>query len=227
MSSLSKDRVALNESGKLFGYLSRPSNATPPRPAIIIIHEWWGLTPHMKDVSDRYASLGYVVLAPDLFGGVTTTVREEAMNLSASVSMQESAEKIGSAMSYLKQSSFVKPDQIGILGFCFGGMHEFHFLCVSSGITVAAIYYPSRVPSDDLLAKITMPLLLIYGDQDYSIKSAYEVEATLRRLQKNAELLVYPGAGHAFFNDTWQNYKQEAAKDAWKKTTAFFASHIS
>ena len=218
--------VALNETGNLSGYLSRPSNETP-RPAIIIIHEWWGLSPHMKDVADRYAALGYVALAPDLFGGVITTKREEAMKLSASVSPQESAEKIGSAQEYLKRSDFVKADRIGILGFCFGGMHEFHFVCGAEGIAAAAIYYPSRVPSEDLLARIRASLLIVYGDQDASIKSAYKLEASLKRLQKEAKLLVYPGAGHAFFNDTWQNYKQDAAKDAWEETTAFFAKYLS
>jgi carboxymethylenebutenolidase len=226
MGSLAKSTVALNGTGKLSVYLSRP-NDTVPRSAMIVIHEWWGLSPHMKDVTDRFASLGYVALAPDLFRGVTTTIREEAMKLSASMNMNDSAEIIGRALDYLKQTDFVNPDRIGLTGFCFGGMHEFNFICVSPGIKAAAIYYPSRIPSKDLLAKIRAPLLIIYGDQDASIKAAYELEGTLKRLDKEAKLVVYPGCGHAFFNDTWQNYKPEAALDAWKKTTTFFASHLS
>ncbi len=216
--------------GGLPAYLSRPEQASK-RPGVIIIHEWLGLVPHIKDVADRYAAQGYVALAPDLYGGKVANDPDTAMKLSSSVSTQASAEMIGRALDYLKNSEYTIQDKIGITGFCFGGTHSFNFACVAENRIAAAVpYYATRLPSDELLSKICVPLLMIYGDEDHSIKQdqARKLESTLKSLGKNAQLLLYPGCPHAFFNDqNPQNYRPAAAKDAWQKTLDFFRTHLS
>lgn len=223
--------VSFGKDGRLSGYLSRPVNASKSSPGVIIIHEWWGLAPHIKDVADRYAAEGYVAFAPDLYGGKVATTPDFAMKLSASVTTQASAEIISEALDYLTKSNLSAPNKIGITGFCFGGTHSFNFACVAEKrIAAAAPYYATRLPSEDQLAKIAAPLLIIYGEEDRSINpdQARKLEATLKRLGKNVQPLLYPGCPHAFFNDqNRQSYRPEAARDAWQKTLAFFKANLS
>ncbi|MCL5067539.1 MAG: dienelactone hydrolase family protein [Thaumarchaeota archaeon] len=222
--------VSFGKDGRLSGYLSLPTSASKSSPAVIIIHEWWGLAPHIKDVADRYAAEGYVALAPDLYGGEVATTPDLAMKLSSSVTTQASAEIIGESLDYLKNSNLAAPDKVGITGFCFGGTHSFNFACVAGKrIAAAAPYYATRLPSEDLLTKIAAPLLIIYGEEDRSIRpdQARKLEANLKQLGKNVQLLLYPGCPHAFFNDqSPQSYRPEAAKDAWQKTLAFFKANL-
>ncbi len=216
--------------GKPIGaYLSRPD--TPGNgPALIVIHEWWGLVPHIKDVADRYASQGYVTVAPDLYGGAVGTSPEEASKLSSSVTPEISKKMLDSVVSYLSSVKFVNPERIGITGFCFGGTHSFNYLCESDRIAAGVLFYATQpVRAEEKLAKITAPVLIIYGDQDYRVKQevAREIEGKLKRLGKNAQLVIYPGCGHAFFNDqNKQAYRPEASRDAWEKTLAFFAKYL-
>jgi len=229
MPSSSKSTVVVDAgTQKVSAYLSRPV-ASGPRPAVIVVHEWWGLVPHIKDVADRYAALGYVALAPDLYGGKVASEPGEAMKLSSGVSLEASGKVLDGVLSYLSRSDFVRPERIGVTGFCFGGTHSLNFACTTGKIAAAAVYYATRIPSDDLLAKVTAPLLLVYGDQDGNVKpeQARQLEATLKRLGKDVRLLMYPGCPHAFFNDeNPRAYRPEAAKDAWEKTTAFFGGHL-
>ncbi|MDG6908238.1 MAG: dienelactone hydrolase family protein [Nitrososphaerota archaeon] len=223
--------IQIGGEGGLSAYLSRPEQTSEKRAGVIIIHEWVGLVPHIKDVADRYASQGYVALAPDIYRGKVANDPDTAMKLSSSVSTQASAEMIGQALDYLKRSDFTIQNKIGITGFCFGGTHAFNFACVAgNGIAAAVPYYATRLPSDELLSRISIPLLLIYGDEDRAVSKdqARKLESTLKTLGKNAELLLYPGCPHAFFNDqNPQNYRPAAARDAWQKTLAFFRTHLS
>lgn len=225
MPSSSKTTVVVGAGTQSFSaYLSRPA-APGPRPAVIVIHEWWGLNAHIRDVADRYSAEGYVALAPDLYGGKVANDPGEAIKLVSGVTPEASKRILEAALDYLQGGDFVKPDRIGVTGFCFGGTQSFYFACASSKIAAAAIYYATRLPSDDMLARITAPLLVVYGDQDPNVKPAQarQLEATLRRLGKDVRLLVYPGCPHAFFNDENKAaYREEAARDAWGQTLKFF-----
>ncbi len=231
MSSKNSMITIPTEGKQIPAYLSYQTDSSmTKRPGIIIIHEWWGLVPHIKDVAERYARKGYVALAPDLFNGVSATNSDKAMELSSSVSVDASAKTIKSALDHLRDSGLVGENRIGITGFCFGGTHAFNFVCESKDIAAGAIYYASRLPSNEKLRQITAPLLIIYGDQDRSVKpeQALELEEKLKKMGKDARLLSYPGCPHAFFNDQApQTYRPEAARDAWEKTLAFFRAHLS
>lgn len=232
MSSLVQESVSVSslQAGKhIPAYVCRPSAPTSD-PAIIVIHEWWGLVPHIKDIANRFASHGYYTIAPDLYGGAVTSTPEEAGKLSASVRPEASKSMLDSVVHYLSTQKTVDTRKVGIIGFCFGGTHAFNYVCESQRISAGVFFYATRpVTEESKLARVQAPLLIIYGDQDQRVSTdtARQIETTLKKLGKNAELKIYPECGHAFFND--QNpraYKPEVAKDAWEKTLSFFQKYL-
>ncbi len=126
---LSKHTVATEYRGrKVPIYLSR---LTLPdrRPIIIIVHEWWGLNEHVRSIADRYANLGYVAAAPDLYAGVVAKDPAEAAKLAQSVSTDLSAGILKSVLDYIAIMEFANSSKIGMHGFCFGGTHAFNLVC--------------------------------------------------------------------------------------------------
>src|SRR5579862_8820948 len=200
--------------GKFPAYVNKPSDHSNKTPGVIIIHEWWGLVPHVKGIADKYAALGYVAIAPDLYGGASASNPDDARKLSMSVTPQNSKKMIDSTTIYLEALDL---SRIGITGYCFGGTHAFSYVCESKTIAAGVIYYAGRLPSDEQLANISAPLLIIYGDQDHSVTpdQARQLELTLKTLGKDVQLLLYKGAPHAFANETnKQAYRPEAANDS-------------
>jgi carboxymethylenebutenolidase len=208
-------------------YLSRPTISTK-RPLMMVIHEWWGLTDHIRSIADRYANLGYVAAVPDLFGGVVAKDRNEAMVLSQKVTPEQSSQLLTSAVDYLTRKDSVLSNKVGIHGFCFGGSHTFNFICESKRITAAVIFYASVFPPKERMSNIACPMLIVYGDKDHAVKpdQLKELEATLKKMKKNVQVELYPDAGHAFANDTGQNYNAEAAKKAWEATEKFLGTYL-
>ena len=118
---LTKHTVSTESGGnKVLIYLSRPT-IPDKRPVIIIVHEWWGLNDNIRSIADRYANLGYVALAPDLFGGVLPKDRVEAAKMAENVSPDVSAKILKSVLDYVTIREFANPFKIGMHGFCFGG----------------------------------------------------------------------------------------------------------
>jgi len=219
--------VAIESQGlKLPAYVSKPQVQKSSMAGIIIVHDWWGLGNYVKSVADRLASIGYIGIAPDLYIGKYASNPDEARSLSSSLTPQVAKNLLDVTDTYLRALDVAK---IGITGFCFGGTLAFSYVCESKEIKAGAIFYATNLPSEDQLRNITAPLLIIYGDQDHTVKpdKASQLETRLKTLGKDAKLLMYPGAPHAFFNDeNKQNYRPEAAKDAWEKTTEFFNSRL-
>ncbi|MGI0090637.1 MAG: dienelactone hydrolase family protein [Nitrososphaerales archaeon] len=228
--NLSRHTIIVESTKRIPVYLSRPT-VPDKKPGLILLHEWWGLNQHIKDIADRFASLGYVIAAPSLYAGTVANDVEEARKLSASITKQLSAQMIQAVFDYMEMSEFVNHRRIGIVGYCFGGTHAFNYACESTDrISAAAIFYASKLQDETRLAKITAPSIIIYGDNDQTvnIEQVRELEATLKKLKKNAQVIIYPDAPHAFCNDTNpQRYRPEAAKDAWEKTVAFFEANLN
>ncbi len=211
---------------KLPAYVSKPEKTSNKAPGIILIHDWMGVGNFTKIVADRYAGLGYVTIAPDLYLGTLPKNSDEARKLSSAVSTQLSKKLLDGTLVYLRALDISK---VGITGFCFGGTHAFNQVCESADLSAGIIYYAVRLPTKEQLQKITAPLLIIYGDQDGNVNvgTARQLENSLKVLGKDAQLLIYPGCPHAFFNEeSRENYRPEAAKDAWEKTTQFFSNHL-
>lgn len=212
-------------------YLVGPQ-AKGPRPAIIVIQEWWGLNDHVKDVARRYANEGYVVLAPDLYsrlGNKVTADPTEAGKLMGMLKQEDGLKDLHASLAYLKTVPEVDQGKIGVTGFCMGGSFALMLPCTTDAIKAAVPFY-GQVPNPDTpLQKLACPVLYIYGEEDGWITKAdvQRLATALKKYNKAGEIKTYPGAQHAFFNDTRKDvYKAAEAKDAWGRALAFFKQHL-
>ncbi len=211
------------------GYLARPDD-NQPHPGIIVIQEWWGLVPHIKDVAERFARAGFVALAPDLYHGEAAAEPDEARKLAMGLDRQRAVEEILAAARYLQEESAVFPKQIGTVGWCMGGGLSLSAAASSSGEIGAAVCFYGRPLSPEDTARLQVPVLGLFGELDGGIpvETVHTFEQTLQTHQKTYTIHIYPGAPHAFFNDARPHiYQPEAARDAWEKTLAWFGRYLS
>ncbi len=212
------------------GFLVRPAKAAkalPGKPAILMVHEWWGLNENIKAVARRYAGEGYTVLAVDMFGTVATTP-DAAMKLyqSAMANVPIGEKNIFDAIAYLKQQGATS---IGAIGYCFGGHWSLRTgLVGGKDINGVVIYYGAPITNPSQLARLSAPVLGLYGGQDTGIPvdSVRAMEAKLKAAGRAVDVTVYADANHAFANPTGQSYNKAAAEDAWNKTLAFFKTNL-
>jgi len=214
----------------VYGHFAFPAEMIEPLPAIIMIHEWWGLNDNIRAMAERLAGEGYIVLAVDLFGGQIATNPEAARQL-----MLRAVENPASASSNIEQAySFVNvtagAPRIASLGWCFGGGWSLNTAMLFPDDLAASVIYYGRVTGDEeKLRPLDVPILGFFGDADrgISLESVQEFEAALQRLRKNHQIHVYPGAEHAFANPTGNAYNAEFADDAWQKTLDFLRQNLA
>lgn len=211
-------------SDALMGYWAYQEGGQP-RPAIIVIQEWWGLNEHIKDVARRFAAEGYVVLAPDLYHGVVTTEPDEARKQAMALSSSEAVAEIQAAIDYLKGQDFVN-GRFGVVGFCMGGGLVLQTAANSPDIQAAVPFYGSPLSTSEA-ANVTAPVLSFLGTRDGIPASDYEaMHAVLSEAGVPNKFQLYDGAQHAFFNDTRASYDEAAALDAWQQTLDWFETHL-
>ncbi len=219
--------VEFSANGKTtMGYLSLPAGKGP---GVIVIQEWWGLVDHIKDICDRFAAAGYVALAPDLYHGQTTTSPDEAGKLMMALRIDEAEKELRGAVQYLLAHPSVEPKKIGTIGFCMGGALSLYAACENPQVDACVVFYGGHPNVKPNLEKLRAPVLGIYAERDQFVtpESVRQLEAQLKQLGKTAEIHIYPGVDHAFFNDTRPEvYNREAAEDAWRRTLEFFRTHL-
>jgi len=212
----------------VYGYLAYPSGVTEPLPAIVMIHEWWGLNDNIRAMANRLAAEGYMVLAVDLYQG------ETAANPGvARVKMLQVVENPDRARENLRQAvrflNIAGAPGIASLGWCFGGGWSLNTAMSFPGELDATVIYYGQVTADEgKLAAIDAPLLGFFGavDRGITVETVNAFESALQRLRKQHEIHIYPGVGHAFANPTGNNYNEEAAEDAWQRTLEFLAENL-
>lgn len=211
------------------GYLARPAHARGPLPGIIVIHEWWGLNDNIRAMADRLAGEGYQALAVDLYGGRSAATAAEAQTLmrAALADTARAESNLRQAYAYLADTQHAP--RIGVIGWCFGGGWSLQTaLMFPRKIDAAVMYYGRPVTDRKALATLKMPLLAFYGADDPSLTPAlaHKFAADLKAAGVKAEVHVYPHAGHAFANSSGSAYRPKAARDAWRRTVAFFKTHL-
>ena len=212
----------------VYGYFAAPSDVFEPLPAIIVIHEWWGLNDNVRAMADRLAGEGYMVLAVDLYGGKTADSPNVARALMLDV-VEDPApaqDNIRAAYNFLTTAG---APRIGSLGWCFGGGWSLNTAQLfPEELDAAVIFYGQVTGDDEKLRPISAPILGLFGADDTGIKvdSVQAFRASLERLRKDHEIHIYPGVGHAFANPTGTNYNAEAATDAWARTLEFLGRHL-
>ncbi len=210
------------------GYLAVPE--TGKGPALVVIQEWWGLVPHIEDLVNRFASAGFVALAPDLYHGKTTKSPDEAGKMLMEMDAERAEREIASAGEYLLGRPECTSKSYGVIGFCMGGaLAQYTATKEGAKVGAAVSFYGGFKNVTFDWENMTAPLLLVYGENDPGVPpaSGREREQMLRSMGKKVELIVYPNATHAFFNDTRKEvYNAEAAQDAWGKALDWFRANV-
>ena len=209
----------------LTGYLVKPK-AGGKLPTVLVIHENRGLNPHIKDVTRRVATEGFVALGLDYLGpiGGTPADEDKARDMIGTLKQPDVVASGRAAVAFLKGQGNGK---VGAVGFCWGGLAVNNLAVAEPNLDAGVAYY-GRQPPADQVASIKAPLMLHYAGLDEPVNAGIPAyEAALKAAGKTYELHMYQGANHAFNNDTnAARYNKEAADLAWSRTIAFFRKHL-
>jgi carboxymethylenebutenolidase len=212
------------------GYLATPGPGTGP--GVVVIQEWWGLVPHIKDVCDRFAAAGFVALAPDLYRGTALSVTEpdEAGKEMMAMSIERAGKDMSGAVDVVSARS--TGDGVGVVGFCMGGGLALVLACQRPDAVRACVPFYGIIPWPDAqpdYSAMRAPVLGHIAEKDayFSPEAAAALESQLRSLGREAEFHVYPGVDHAFFNDARPEvYDAEASALAWARTVDFLRTQL-
>ncbi len=212
-----------------FAYIARPANVEKA-PGLIVIHENRGLQPHIQDVARRAAKAGYIAFAPDLVskagGTAKFTDTAQISSTLAQTPAEEHEANLPEALKQLKAQPGVETARLGAFGFCFGGGLTWRLATIAPELRAGVPFYG---PAPDLakVPNIKAAMLGIYGGNDARINGGIPaLEEALKKAGTKFEIKIYEGANHAFHNDTGQNYKRDAAEEAWKRTLEWFKMHL-
>jgi len=214
--------------GNTGGYLSTPKQGSGP--GLVVIQEWWGLVDHIKDVCDRFAAEDFVALAPDLYHGKTTRSPDEAGKLMMAMRIDEAERDLSAAVQYLSTQDSTTSSKIGVVGFCMGGALSLYTATKNANIGACVVFYGGHPKVKPDLPNLHAPVLGLYAEKDDFVTPALvrDLERQAKALGKQIEVIMYPGADHAFFNDTRPEvYNAEAAADSWQRTINFLREHLS
>jgi carboxymethylenebutenolidase len=200
-----------------------------PFPAIIVIHEWWGLNDWVKDQASKLADQGYEALAIDLYRGKVATTADMAHEIMRGVPEDRAKRDLHAAFEYLASQSNVKKDRIGAIGWCMGGGYSLDVALQEPTLAADVINYGHLATDPASLAKINAPVLGMFGGQDRGITpdDVHKFEAAMKQQGKKIDIKIYDDAGHAFENpNNKDGYRPADATDAWKRTAAFLAENL-
>jgi len=217
------------EAATLLGYLARPVD-DGPFPAVLVCHENRGLTDHIRDVTRRLATGGYVGLAVDLLsrlGGTAASDESQIPGLLGNMPSDQFVQDFTSGWRWLQAQPSVRPERVGMVGFCFGGGVTWRVAIGLADVSAAVPFYgPHPDPAE--LESLQAAVLAIYAGRDTRInQSIPAIEAAMQQYGKVYEKVVYPETDHAFHNDTGSRYDAQAATDAWARTLAWFGRYVA
>ena len=212
-------------------FFARPSKPAKLIPGVVIIHEWWGLNDHIKDIARRFAKAGYAALAPDLYarqGSKVAADANEASKLMSGLSSQSALRDLNAAVTCLKAQPSIDGLRLATVGFCMGGTLALTMAGHNSELKAAVVFY-GKVPPIESFKYLLCPILYHYGEQDdwVTTQEVQRLRDGLAQFGKPGEVVTYP-APHAFFNDTRPDvYRKDLAENAWQKTLQFLQHHLS
>jgi carboxymethylenebutenolidase len=209
--------------GVTTAYVARPEKDVAA--GVLLIQEYWGINEHIRDLAGRFASEGYLCVAPDLYRGRIAADKDEASAMMQALRIEDGMETIGKAIDAAKETYQV--EQFAIIGFCMGGTFALRAACEIPELKAAAPFY-GDTPEEDVLKKLKVPTLFIAGERDAWInpKKVNSLKEVAKKYDLPVEVVSYD-ADHAFFNDTRpQVYDVEAAADAWRRVLEHFGRHL-
>lgn len=214
----------------LFAYLSTPKGQGP-FPGVLVIHENQGMLEHFKDVTRRYAKLGYTALTVDLLsraGG--TDSMPNAVDRAAAlggIPVDQQIQDLLQGLEYLKNLPRMRPNRIGVTGFCYGGGLTWRLATAARDLAAAVPYYGANPPLDQV-PNIGAAVFAIYAGLDQRLNAGIpEIERAMRAANKTFEYKIFPNVLHGFFNDTrGETMDLPASREAWSMTLAWFDRYL-
>lgn len=209
------------------GYLALPTDGQARHPGVVLIHEWWGLNDTMKAQADTLAKAGYVVLAVDLFKGRVATTPDQARQQTQGVVADEAIGNLKSAVNFLRSRQDV--GKVASWGYCFGGRWSLQLAMAQKDLGAAVIYY-GQLETDPAKLQGLPPIQGVFGEADASIPMTQvrAFDQALTQAGVKHEIHSYPNAPHAFANPTGgEQYRPEAAADAYAKTLSFLRQNVN
>lgn len=208
------------------GYLATPASGKGP--GVLVIQEWWGLVPHIKNVCDRLAAEGLTALAPDMYHGQTASEPDGAGKLMMALNIGRAEQDLRGAATFLAGHSATT--RLGAMGFCMGGQLALFAATVNPIIGACVDFYGIHPNVKPDYSRLAGPVLGLFAERDAFVtpSDARALEAAVRAAGKSCDIHIYPGADHAFFNDERRDvYDKGAAADAWRRTLAFFRANLT
>jgi len=209
--------------GATTAYVGRPDKDVAA--GVLLIQEYWGINEHIRDLADRFASEGYLCVAPDLYRGRIAADKDEAATLMQALPIEDGMETIRKAMDAVKENYRI--EEFAIIGFCMGGTFALRAACEIPELKAAAPFY-GDIPQEDVLKQLKVPTLFIAGERDAWInpQKVNGLKEVAKKYDLPVEVVSYE-ADHAFFNDTRpQVYDAEAAADAWRRVLNHFEKQL-
>lgn len=207
--------------------------ALPPAghgPGVVVIQEWWGLVPQIRDVCDRFAREGFVALAPDLYRGESTADPDAASRMMMDLDVPRAEGDLGTAVAHLRNHHAVDGARVGCIGFCMGGQLALSAGCAHDGIGAVVDCYGIHPRVEPDLARLRAPVLGIFAENDEFVPPE-TVRALERRLADagvRAHFKIYVGVQHAFLNDSRPDvYDAHTADEAWNDLLAFLRAELA
>jgi len=200
-----------------------------PFPAVIVIHEWWGLNDWVKDQAGKLAEQGYAALAIDLYRGKVATTSDMAHEIMRGVPEDRAKRDLHAAFEFLQSQPNIRKDRIGAVGWCMGGGYSLDVALQEPTLAADVINYGHLATDPEALKKINAPILGLFGGQDQGITpdDVRKFEATMKQLGKKIDIKIYDAAGHAFENpNNKSGYRAADAADAWKRIVSFLADTL-
>jgi carboxymethylenebutenolidase len=211
-------------------------------PVVLVISEVWGVHEWIKDITRRFAKEGYYAIAPELFsreGGLAqVTDMQKVLGVVFGAPLKRIVGDLRAGVEYARKQPAANGDRIGVTGFCWGGGVTLLFSAAYKDTKAAVPWYgsitralkdePKPVAPLDVAAEIPCPVLLLYSgvDQGIPVSDVEKMEAALKAAGRPVEKVIYPDAPHGFLADYRPSYRQEAAKDGWTRTLAWFQKYL-
>jgi len=212
-----------------YAFVAQPDD-NAQHPGVVLIQEWWGIEPHIRDLAQKLAADGFVVAVPDLYHGKVATEPDEAQKMIMMIrgNVDKAAKEIIGALNSVKAMPNVEPKKLGLIGFCVGGFMTYTVAERYPNLgAVVPFYGAGYQPTLESVAHINAPVLAFYGSQDHSVppEQRQHIEQLYKQAGKDITIKVYD-AGHAFINPDHRNGNEKAAAEAWPLAVNFLKQHL-
>jgi carboxymethylenebutenolidase len=212
-----------------YAFVAQPDD-NEKHPGVVLIQEWWGIEPHIRDLAQKLAAEGFVVAVPDLYHGKIATEPNDAQRMTMMIrgNIDKAAKEIIAALDTLKAMPNVEPKKLGLMGFCIGGFMTYVVASRYPDLgAVVAFFGAGYDPTPEEVAKINAPVLAIYGSKDQSVPADQikKIQQVYKAAGKDITVKIYD-AGHAFINPSHGMGNEKAAAEAWPVAVNFLKEHI-